>query len=435
MLSKRRVSLYLSTGLVTLVAALPFSIKITSLLSILLVVLWILELVWLKKRPIAWNELWVPFFTGFYMLHILGLLYTQNLGNGLFDLEKKLSLLIFPLILGSSPSLRKDNDLRNKVHTWFIVSCLLALIYCLVHGMYRYINEIPTNSSVYGGFEATQQFKAVNQGVSNLWDYITYAELLSPLQLHPTYSSLFILLVIFILLDKVLQTGVKRKIRLAYNILFLFFIAAIFLIASRIAILLLLLLLPLQLCMRARQLFSWKKLAMIATGFILLLIILINFVPVVKHRFANDLNSLEQAYSPDNPGTGMTMRLTIWRTAVEIIKKNPIIGVGTGDVDAVMTEHYEANGVVELAGYNPHNQYLHTAVMLGAVGTLYLLLTLFLPFVVALKRRDTIYLLFLMIVGVTFFTESVLQSNKGIVFYSLFNSLYLFNFPKSNSIT
>ncbi|WP_276499669.1 O-antigen ligase family protein [Pontibacter litorisediminis] len=429
MLGKRSLSIYLGTGLAALVAALPFSIKITSILSILLLLLWVLEADWQKKWETIKTERWVQLFVGFYMLHVLGLLYTQNLGDGLFDLEKKLSLVLFPLILGTSPAVRESQSLRDKVHSWFIFFCLLALLYCLGHGVYRFIAGIPPSFSVYGGFEATQQFLDTNKGVSALWNYITYSELLSPLQLHPTYSSLFILLVIVILLEQKPQVGYFERKQLGRLLLLLFFTLTIFLIASRIAVAILILLLPIKLFMRMRGRVSWKKLAMASSVCILLLALVINFVPVVKHRFINDFQFIGQTYDSQNPGTGMMMRLTFWKTAAEVIMENPVIGVGTGDVQDAMAEIYRANGVSELAGYNPHNQYLHTAAMLGLIGSAYLLAMLLLPLILAWKRRDNVYLFFLLIVGITFFTESVLQSNKGIVFYALFNSLYLFNFP------
>ncbi|GAB3200533.1 hypothetical protein GCM10027293_21600 [Pontibacter aydingkolensis] len=133
---------------------------------------------------------------------------------------------------------------------------------------------------------------------------------------------------------------------------------------------------------------------------------------------------LGQSHSTDNPGTGMSMRIAFWKTALAVLEKYPTIGVGTGDLEEAMSVEYINNELSDLQGYNPHNQYLQTGIMLGITGVALLLLLLLYPLVMALRRGDSIYIVFILIVSVSFLTESVLQSNKGIVFFALFNSVY-----------
>ncbi|WP_377479252.1 O-antigen ligase family protein [Pontibacter toksunensis] len=208
--------------------------------------------------------------------------------------------------------------------------------------------------------------------------------------------------------------------------LFIFLSISIFFLASRIAIVLYIVILPLLLLKHVWHRLSWYSIVAGCATVVLIFFAIVNYVPVVKHRFANDINLAGKAYESDNPGTGMMMRLVFWRTAIEVIEQNPLFGVGTGDGQDALDIHYEERNLNSLLGYNPHNQYLHTGVMLGLIGTFYLLLTLLLPSIVAFRRGDTIYQIFLLIISVSFLTESVLQGNKGIVFYALFNALYFF---------
>src|SRR3990172_6907694 len=45
----------------------------------------------------------------FYLLHIIGMLYTDNVSEGLFDLEVKFSLFLFPIMIFSDKEFFKRN--------------------------------------------------------------------------------------------------------------------------------------------------------------------------------------------------------------------------------------------------------------------------------------------------------------------------------------
>jgi hypothetical protein len=88
-----------------LAATLPLSIFATSVIQFLLVINWLVEGRYAEK----WNRLagnrafWV--YTGFYALHIVGMLWSSDLQYGLRDLKIKLPLLVIPFIIVSSEEL------------------------------------------------------------------------------------------------------------------------------------------------------------------------------------------------------------------------------------------------------------------------------------------------------------------------------------------
>jgi O-antigen ligase len=63
-----------------------------------------------KFRGLIKNKTGFIFF-GFYILYVTGMLYTSNFPRGIFDLEVKLSLIIFPLIFLSGVEIIEKIDL------------------------------------------------------------------------------------------------------------------------------------------------------------------------------------------------------------------------------------------------------------------------------------------------------------------------------------
>jgi len=89
---------YFKEELILFIAfALPLNKAIIPLLIVLLILVWILE----GNFKLKTKNYKSIFFFGIIFLsliHLFGMLYTQNIKSGNFDLEQKLSLLIFPLI-------------------------------------------------------------------------------------------------------------------------------------------------------------------------------------------------------------------------------------------------------------------------------------------------------------------------------------------------
>lgn len=122
---------------------------------------------------------------------------------------------------------------------------------------------------------------------------------------------------------------------------------------------------------------------------------------------------------------GNEVRLIMWTVATEEFAKHPF-GVGTGNVDDHLSYRLTLYGQTEMAKkdgengiqYNPHNQFLQTALEIGIIGLL-LLVTLFgstLRF--AWKNRN--YTLLIMTACLVFnaLFESMFQRQSGIVFFS-----------------
>jgi O-antigen ligase len=111
--------------------------------------------------------------------------------------------------------------------------------------------------------------------------------------------------------------------------------------------------------------------------------------------------------------------------------------VGIGDIHDELNKEYSKNNFQFGIGknFNPHNQYLHTGVSLGVIGILVLLLMLVFPFVYSMKHQEWIYALFILIIFLNSMTESILERQAGILFFSFFNSLFaVYLFSKEESV-
>jgi len=112
-----------------------------------------------------------------------------------------------------------------------------------------------------------------------------------------------------------------------------------------------------------------------------------------------------------------------------IIKENPILGVGVGDLERVkdekFAEKYPAGTIAKL----PHNQFVFTWASLGLVGLLGLMLGLLVPLFYQKNYKNTLFLAFNVATFLSFMVEYTLETSIGVAFFILFE-LYILNYLK-----
>lgn len=130
----------------------------------------------------------------------------------------------------------------------------------------------------------------------------------------------------------------------------------------------------------------------------------------------------------DANGHSLTQRFEYWKTALNIIKDNPVIGVGTGDVPAAFEQEYiRSNSLLGKEWrLRSHNQYLAFAVAFGILGLLWFLLTLIYPLLKVKTGSSYLYITFFIIAVISFFTEDTLETQAGVTFFAFLNSFFLF---------
>lgn len=357
------------------------------------------------------NPIFVPIIT-FFILNLVGLLWSNNLNAGFYNVEKRLTLLIFPFIIGGLHFERKNLD---RIYLTFIAICLVVTIIGLGYSFLRYLEF---NDPAY--FYSDHLFDAFGyQGVY-----------------FGIYSNLSLLFLAYFALGKP-SISIRRRIIIPT---FLFFVVVTFLSAGRTSILALIICVLLYIAFLIVRKKQYKLGVGISVTLLLLIVVGIFLFPNTVQRFKS-VTSFEFEYDNPNPvnqfrgelkkenWNGLTLRLALWSCGFDIIKQHQMIGVGTGDykdelqkVFKIKKFHYAAE-----RNYDVHNQYLEAIIMWGWIGFLFFLFGLFYPAYLALNHGNYLYVLFVVIFLLAFLTESVLDRYIGIVLFGLLNSLLGFH--------
>lgn len=127
-------------------------------------------------------------------------------------------------------------------------------------------------------------------------------------------------------------------------------------------------------------------------------------------------------------GHSLAQRLEFWKTALHIIEKHPLFGVGTGDLPSAYVQAYKEMKTTLTPEWRlrAHNQYLSMAVAFGWPGLAYFAIMLVACFFIAFGRGDWFYLTFLIIAAVSFINEDTLETQAGVTFFAFLNAYFLF---------
>ncbi|UTW62643.1 O-antigen ligase family protein [bacterium SCSIO 12741] len=340
---------------------------------------------------------------GFYLWHVLGMLWSSNSDFGWFDLQIKLSFLLLPWIYGVAGTMNSD---RFRGVMWgFVWGCLAAVF-------------IGVTSSVLSYYSGESPF-------INLYDVN-----ISPV-LHIGYFAMYLnmglIAVVYLILrseDKFYSLRNAGLIGVAFALVF-----AIFLSTSRngfLSLVVILLLISIYGIVKFRR---WLL------GFTLLLLSWIVITTLAKGWFDRSvtLHGFEQVgevMATDEVGTdareSTAVRVLIWRSCWEIIQQKPILGTGTGDIKDELMHQYKTHNYIYPyeRQYNAHNQYLQTFAALGIPGIVLLLLSLSLPFFLGLRQFRFLDLLFSIIISTACLTESILEVQAGVVFFAFFVAFF-----------
>ncbi|MTI24756.1 O-antigen ligase family protein [Fulvivirga kasyanovii] len=410
------------------VFALPFSIKLCSISIVLLTANWLIEgNLRAKWEIIKLNKLiWV--LSGFYILHILGMLIVEDMDSGLYDLEKKLSLFVLPIVIGASERLSTKE--MKIIFCSFIISCLIAVIVSLIFIILSGHN-ITDPEHLNFDYLNKDNFRNSFSGPAKTWNLLSYVGFGSFLGIHPTYFSLYIAFAVILLVWQfrdIFKT-LRYVIKILYSIVLLILLIALVFLSSRIVIVsfstLCILLLGNYFFRKQKYLYG----ALYSCAFISIILLLIYINPVTYFRVIQEpLNTGLQYPSTDQQWNSWNLRLVQWKSSLKIIKNNWLTGVGTGDSQQYLNQEYDKIGLgIFQSEFNAHNQYLQTTLDLGILGFSFLILSFFYPVIKSGNNQNTLFLSFLYLFGVCCLSESMLEVQKGVVFYGLFNSLLIFH--------
>lgn len=327
-----------------------------------------------------------------FVIYLATMLYSENLERGLTLLVRMIPLILIPISISVLPEKHRIDFLKIFTKS-FIISCGVYSVLIFVY-LFKLGCLFGPNTLSYGYSYITFLFFGIND--------------------HPIYISSYfavgLLLMIF---------NIKRFDRY-YFILFFLTLSGLLILSRKGPILSFLICAGLYF-IKNRNLYLSKVIP-----FFLLVGSLFFMIPEIRNRF---LELVDFSSFTLNSQTSTGIRYTIWLNAVELIKDSPIFGYGIGDVFDISNSNFLKNGLIEYnkMAYNAHNQFLQIALASGLLG-----LTIFLFFQIklvvnAFKSKNLKLLILFLFFQIVFTSESYLERQNGIIFYSLILSLFTYS--------
>jgi O-antigen ligase len=354
------------------------------------------DLSFLKKYSIAWCLVL------YYILILLSFIFFPAEPFGRQALEHKSSLLVIPIlvyILYSSGDSAWFYGVRG-----FVTGVAFACVFCLMVATSIYFFTGETGSFFYHRFA-------------------------SPLKLNAIYFSVFILIALGYLVKEIAVPGIRNGIYQAAIILLLI---CLFLLSSKMMIAAGLPVFLFYLVQSTRRKFIKY---MIGGGVLVTLLVLFITQNPLRKRFS-EINItgftkvLSQTDYHDQKFNGLSLRLVLWKLGLETIKENGNILTGFGGerYHEQMNRKIEAYGLYSgntdledngYKNYNMHNQYIESYMQFG-IGGLFLILAAFtFGFYHAFKKGKRILIYILAIFSLVFLTESFIETQAGIVAFTI----------------
>ncbi|AGF78909.1 O-Antigen ligase [Desulfocapsa sulfexigens DSM 10523] len=378
--------------------AFPLSTSAGSVLAVLLLLFWMLsgglkeKLNEIRLNPVAVAVLL------FIALHIIGLLWSEDLALGLHILKKQWKLLLFPVLL----------TLVKKEHVKYYMAAFIFAIFLRACKAYMVLLGIITlpPSSVF-----------LTEGTS-----------------HVTYSPM-LALACYILLQNLLFASNKPIAQYLQSALLLFFSVTMFITVGRTGQIAFFLFIAITVF----QYFYRRSKLQLITGLLLIpLLITATYFSSSTFRVRTD-----QAYTEMQNhrlcGNTSSVGLRVWfaQNTCQLIKNNVLIGVGTGDYPAEYAKINKTNSPTLPTTDNPHNQYLLTASQLGLFGIISLIAIFISQLVVAGRIKDSLTPLrqaFPLFFLVIMLGESYLQIHVTGLLFSLFSAILYKDFSQPTSL-
>ncbi len=365
--------------LIAIVISLPWSIKINSIFIILATVVSIV-IVFNIGIKFSWEQRGL---IGFFILSLISLTYSYHLDEGLFKIEKRLALLAVPIILGSVRSVPFGSIIK-----YFTFSCIALTAFLFLSNIIE-----------------------VLQGVDNA-DAWHYSHFTKRVNIHPAYLALYLVFIHLYYLNLSLiswkRLSIKKKTVLFTLLIYLMFF--IFFLQARMALVILITGSLLLIFTSNGKQYFLKLSAVVLT--IVICGLLFVRAQYFYNRFLDTSDDLH-------------FRINQWKAATCVFIQNPLIGVGVGDSQYELDLCYLTTDL-ELAidrAYNTHNQYLDILISNGLLGLLIWIIMLLYSVRYAWATNNFYLLSFIFLIAVAFITENLLNTQKGIVFFSLFYCL------------
>ena len=376
--------------LIVLGFVLPLSVALGSIVGIAIAVLWAIKGSYredwqqLKGNPLVLAVLC------FLCLHVVGMLWTEDLASGVEVILKESLLLLIPVYM----------LFAKKAYERYYAYSFLAGMICLVVYSFAIWFQLAPSDVTANVYDPAPIMGRISYGV-----YLTMA---------------IYLLIYFVLFDR----SIVKMHKILYSFLAIIFTIDMFLVKGRAGQVMFFF-------MVAIVIFQFYRGRAFKAGIVSLAVVSLAVTVLynANEGFHERLSSAVlgvQNYSVDK-NSSSAKRMAMTANSLEIFKKNPIVGVGTGDF-SVEYAKVNARNTPELQPTNhPHNMYALEAVQFGILGIMSLLSMLYAQVRQARKTEDqfqkNLGMVIPLLFAVIMLSDSYLRGHFTTMLFVYFSSL------------
>lgn len=383
-----------------LIAGFPlFPKAVESILMFLFFLTSILIILKTKQKIDQKNIKQVLLLSSVFIVYLFSSVYSNNHQETIKFLIITLPIFLFALsfcFLSNETISIKHFEIIKKI---FITSTIISLIICHIY--------LTINSS---------------SSITN-WEYRNMFEDFT--KVHGTYFSIWIGFALLMLVHQIKQFNglLDYKNFLIIILIIIYLIYWQYIIAARLPFFLTIVLILFYVINNLKS--SIKYITLFSVTLIAVSLFVVNF-NIIKSKIKFGIP--EGRYDLKHKEmTSEEIRTGIYYCSFKIFSDDMIFGVGIGDVNDQLNDCYKNNipsNVYQLFLYNTHNQYMQMALAGGFLGLLFFLYNTFFIFKTSLNRKNSLYLMFNILLAVCFLTENILSRHDGVIFYSYFNIIF-----------
>ena len=330
---KKRLSEVASYLMMALGLVLPLSVAASYFILLLILLIWILrndfrnDWIQLKNNPVALSVI------AFFLIHIIGLLWTSDIKNGIYVLKKESLLLLLPLLM----LFAKKEHINLYINTF-----LVAMTASVILSLGIWLNAIPP---VFG----------------------IDPENPTPFMTHISYNPYLTITIYLVLYRLFIEPDQRLTARFLYTALAFMMTFNMFITIGRAGQIMFFAMIGIVFF----QFFHKQTLkAVIFSILSITFVFLLSYNTSEVFRYRVNKAADEIRMYNENKETNVGLRIAFSANSFEIIRKHPFIGVGTGDFN-IEYEKINAQNTPELpAPSQPHNMYVLTLVQFGVFGLL-----------------------------------------------------------------
>jgi O-antigen ligase len=322
--------------LIALAFLMPLTVSGANVIIVTICLIWLLSGSYRTKfNQIMSNKLMIASLV-FYCMHVVGMLWTEDFQWGLHILHKMwYFLLLLPVLF---------NIVQRKYIKYYVISFLIAI-------------ALTEMVSYLVWFEIIEPFK--NASVKNP----------TPFMSHVSYNPILIFAIYLVLHEIFLNKKLTNLVFSFYSFFAISMTINMFITGGRAGQVGFFVMLSVLIF----QIFDKERIKSLIVIFIVIPAIF--FTAYMSSELFQDRvdkaisQSIKFSDSNDtNNHTSIGLRLNFTKNSLEVIRHNPLLGVGTGDFPNAYNKINQINSPKMSKTTNPHNMYILIAMQLGLVG-------------------------------------------------------------------